>query len=309
MTEEEIIKALTEGATPLSLDITLADIATLYKDKKITDKQVGELNLTSQEKSELLKIVETAPTGGFVDSDTTVDKNFVLPEDFKEDPTIFPGFKNFSPELQQQITKNVGTGKRYNLDGSTDKVLVGGQLVDAGKYDIAAEALDVFWSLGTQKRKEVFSTLAKHGMYFGSKPSPNYNIPSKDLEPLKILMLAANELGGNIDVALEYIKQTVPPVGLGGAAAVYSSREDRAETLESKLQSETGMVGDRQGFVDAASERIAQAERARGGSKGGEQAASLSSAASQQVEQKFSAETKAYSFAKYARLLNQIAGQ
>jgi hypothetical protein len=307
VTDEEKIKALVEGATPASLDISLEQIAAWKNAGKITDEQIGKLNLNNNEKTQLADVLSGAGKQGYVTDAGTVDQDFILPEDYKADPTLFAGFENFDPELQKKLLGNIGAGKRYKLDGTVEKVLVGTQLVDAGLYDIDGEARDIFWNLKPEKRKEILTTLQKHGLYFGSKPSPGFNIPEVDLEPLKRLMLIGNSLGGDIDVALEWVKMT-PATGSGPAPS-YSAREDRRETLRSTLQEKTGMVGERGGFIERSSEQIAQQERARGGSRGGEQASSLGSAAGGMVEGEFADETKAYNFAKYARILNQMAGR
>jgi hypothetical protein len=308
VTDEEKIKALVEGATPASLDISLDQIAAWKNAGKITDEQIGKLNLNNNEKTQLADVLSGAgKQQGFVTDSGTVDQDFILPEDYKADPSLFAGFENFSPELQKKLLGNIGAGKRYKLDGTIDKTIVNDQIVDAGLYDIDAEARDIFWNLKPDKRKDILTTLQKHGLYFGSKPSPGFNIPEVDLEPLKRLMLIGNSLGGDIDVALEWVKMT-PPTGSGPAPS-YSAREDRRETLRSTLQEKTGMVGERGGFIERSSEEIAQQERARGGSRGGEQASSLGSAAGGMVEGEFADETKAYNFAKYARILNQMAGR
>jgi hypothetical protein len=310
VTDEEKIKALVEGASPTTLDISLAKIVEWKNAGKITDEQIKKLNLNDDERALLNKELAGSGTDeSYVQNNaTTVDQDFVLPEDYEADPTLFAGFENFSPELQKKLLGNIGAGKRYKLDGSVDRVLgPNGQLVDAGLYDINAEAKELFWSLKSDKRKEILTTLQKHGLYFGSKPSPGFNMPEVDLEPFKRLMLVGNSLGGDIDVALEWVKMT-PPTGSGPAPS-YSAREDRRETLRSTLQEKTGMVGERGGFIERSSEQIAQQERARGGSRGGEQASSLGSAAGGMVEGEFADETKAYNFAKYARILNQMAGR
>ena len=309
VTDEEKIKALVEGASPTSLDISLAKIVEWKNAGKITDDQIKKLNLNNDERALLSKELAGSGTSeSYVGDVTTVDQDFVLPEDYEADPTLFAGFENFSPELQKKLLGNIGAGKRYKLDGSVDRVLgPNGQLVDAGLYDINAEAKELFWSLNANRRKEILTTLEKHGLYFGSKPSPTFNMPEVDLEPLKRLMLVGNSLGGEIDVALEWVKMT-PATGSGPAPS-YSAREDRRETLRSTLQEKTGMVGERGGFIEKSSEQIAQQERARGGSRGGEQASSLGSAAGGMVEGEFADETKAYNFAKYARILNQMAGR
>lgn len=308
VTDEEIIKALVEGATPTSLGVSLAKIAEWKTAGKITDEQIQKLTLNNNERSQLVSALsQSETTQSFVGSATT-DQNYVLPEDYKPDPSLFAGFENFDPKLQEKLLGGIGTGKRYKLDGTVDKVLVNNQLVDAGLYNINEEALEVFWELNLNERKELLSTLEKHGLYFGRKPSPTFSIPEIDLEPLKMLMLTANALGGDINVGLEWIKQTVPATGSGPAPS-YSAREDRIETLESTLQQKTGMVGDRQRFIERSSEQIAQQERERSGSRGGEQASSLRSAAGGMVEDEFADETKAYNFAKYARILNQMAGR
>jgi hypothetical protein len=309
VTDEEIIKALAEGATPASLNISLTKIAEWKASGKITDEQIQKLNLNPSERSQLVTALSgSSATQSYVGS-ITADEDYILPPGYKPDPTLFAGFENFNPALQQKLVANIGAGKRYKLDGTVDKVLMpGGELVDAGLYNIDQEALEVFWSLNTEKRKEVFSTLEKHGLYFGSKPSPSFNVPKVDLEPLKTLMLIGNSLGGDIDVALQWVKQNTPPTG-SGPAPVYSAREDRREALEETLQKKTGMVGDRQQFIKGSSEQIAKQERARSGSRGGEQTASLGSAAGAMVEGEFADETKAYNFAKYARILNQMAGR
>jgi hypothetical protein len=307
VTDEEKIKALVEGATPASLDISLEQIAAWKNAGKITDEQIGKLNLNNNEKTQLADVLSGAGKQGYVLDSGTADQDFILPEDYEADPTLFAGFENFDPELQKKLLGNIGAGKRYKLDGTVEKVLVGTQLVDAGLYDIDAEALEIFWNLKPDKRKDILTTLQKHGLYFGSKPSPGFNMPEVDLEPLKRLMLVGNSLGGDIDVALEWVKMT-PATGSGPAPS-YSAREDRRETLRSTLQEKTGMVGERGGFIERSSEEIAQQERARGGSRGGEQASSLGSAAGGMVEGEFADETKAYNFAKYARILNQMAGR
>jgi hypothetical protein len=309
VTDEEIIKALVEGATPSSLDVSLAKIVEWKVAGKITDDQIRKLTLNNSERSQLntaLSGAETQQT--YVGDSGTVDEDYVLPEGYEPDPTLFAGFENFNPELQKKLLGNIGSGKRYKLDGTVDKVIVDGKLVDAGLYNIDKEATEVFWDLTVNQRKEVLSTLEKHGLYFGRKPSPTYSIPEIDLEPIKMLMLTANSLGGDINVALEYIKQTVPPTGSGPAPS-YSAREDRRETIKSTLQEKTGMVGQRGSFIERSSEQIAQQERARSGSRGGEQAPSLGSAAGGMVEEEFADETKAYNFTKYARILNQMAGR
>lgn len=308
VTDEEIIKALVEGATPASLNISLTKIAEWKTSGKITDEQIQKLNLNDSERSQLVTALSGSTTTQSYVGSTGVDEDYVLPEGYKPDPTLFAGFENFDPKLQQKLLGNIGAGKRYRLDGTVDKVLVNGQLVDAGLYNIEEEALEIFWGLNADKRKEILSTLQKHGLYFGSKPSPGFNVPKVDLEPLKTLMLIGNSLGGDIDVALEYVKQTTPATGSGPAPS-YSAREDRREALQETLQQKTGMVGDRQPFIERSSEQIAQQERARGGSRGGEQASSLGSAAGSMVESEFADETKAYNFAKYARILNQMAGR
>lgn len=308
VTDEEIIKALVEGATPASLNISLTKIVEWKTSGKITDEQIQKLNLNDSERSQLVTALSGSTTTQSYVGSTGVDEDYVLPEGYKPDPTLFAGFENFDPKLQQKLLGNIGAGKRYKLDGTVDKVLVNGQLVDAGLYNIEEEALEIFWGLNADKRKEVLSTLQKHGLYFGSKPSPGFNVPKVDLEPLKTLMLIGNSLGGDIDVALEYVKQTTPATGSGPAPS-YSAREDRREALQETLQQKTGMVGDRKAFIERSSEQIAQQERARGGSRGGEQASSLGSAAGSMVESEFADETKAYNFAKYARILNQMAGR
>ena len=308
VTDEEKIQALVEGATPGDLNVSLEQIAKWKASGKITDEQIQKLNLNDSERSQLVTALSGSTTTQSYVGSTGVDEDYVLPEGYKPDPTLFAGFENFDPKLQQKLLGNIGAGKRYKLDGTVDKVLVNGQLVDAGLYNIEEEALEIFWGLNADKRKEVLSTLQKHGLYFGSKPSPGFNVPKVDLEPLKTLMLIGNSLGGDIDVALEYVKQTTPATGSGPAPS-YSAREDRREALQETLQQKTGMVGDRQPFIERSSEQIAQQERARGGSRGGEQASSLGSAAGSMVESEFADETKAYNFAKYARILNQMAGR
>jgi hypothetical protein len=308
VTEQEIIKALVEGATPESLGIGLEQIAQWKTAGKITDDQIKELNLNNNQRQQLATALSGSTTQQSFVGSIAADEDYILPEGYKPDPTLFAGFENFNPALQQKLVGNIGAGKRYKLDGTVDKVLVNGELVDAGLYNIEQEALEVFWELNTVERKKVFSTLEKHGLYFGSKPSPSFNVPKVDLEPLKTLMLIANSLGGDINVALEYVKQTTPATG-SGPAPVYSAREDRREALRSTLQEKTGMVGDRQQFIKGSSEQIAKQERARSGSRGGEQTASLGSAAGAMVEGEFADETKAYNFAKYARILNQMAGR
>ena len=308
VTDEEYIKALVEGATPASLNISLEKIAQWKNSGKITDEQIQKLNLNDGERSQLVTALSGSSTTQSYVGSITADEDYILPEGYKPDPTLFAGFENFDPKLQEKLLGNIGAGKRYKLDGTVDRVLVNGELVDAGLYNIDQEALEVFWGLNTDKRKEVFSTLEKHGLYFGSKPSPSFNVPKVDLEPLKTLMLIGNSLGGDIDVALQWVKQNTPPTGSGPAPS-YSAREDRREALEETLQKKTGMVGDRQPFIERSSEQIAQQERARGGSRGGEQASSLGSAAGGMVEGGFADETKAYNFAKYARILNQMAGR
>lgn len=308
VTDEEKIQALVEGATPGDLGVSLNQIAQWKTSGKITDEQIQKLNLNDSERSQLVTALSGSTTTQSYVGSTGVDKDYVLPEGYKPDPTLFAGFENFDPKLQQKLLGNIGAGKRYKLDGTVDKVLVNGQLVDAGLYNIEEEALEIFWGLNADKRKEVLSTLQKHGLYFGSKPSPGFNVPKVDLEPLKTLMLIGNSLGGDIDVALEYVKQTTPATGSGPAPS-YSAREDRREALQETLKQKTGMVGDRQPFIERSSEQIAQQERARGGSRGGEQASSLGSAAGSMVESEFADETKAYNFAKYARILNQMAGR
>jgi hypothetical protein len=309
VTDEEKIQALVEGATPGDLGVSLNQIAEWKASGKITDEQIQKLNLNDNERSQLVTALSGSSTTQSWVGSTTVDEDYVLPEGYKPDPTLFAGFENFDPKLQEKLLGNIGAGKRYKLDGTVDKVLMpGGELVDAGLYNIGEEALEVFWGLQASKRKEILSTLQKHGLYFGSKPSPGFNVPKVDLEPLKTLMLIGNSLGGDIDVALEWVKQNTPATGSGPAPS-YSAREDRRETLEATLQEKTGMVGDRQQFIERSSEQIAQQERARGGSRGGEQASSLGSAAGGMVESEFADETKAYKFAKYARILNQMAGR
>jgi hypothetical protein len=308
VTEEEIIKALVEGATPESLGIGLEQIAQWKTAGKITDDQIRELNLNNNQRQQLVTALSGSTTQQSFVGSVAADEDYILPEGYKPDPTLFAGFENFNPALQQKLLANIGAGKRYKLDGTVEKVLVNNELVDAGLYNIEQEALEVFWGLNTAQRKEIFSTLEKHGLYFGSKPSPSFNVPKVDLEPLKTLMLIANSLGGDINVALEYVKQTTPATG-SGPAPVYSAREDRREALRSTLQEKTGMVGDRQQFIKGSSEQIAKQERARSGSRGGEQTASLGSAAGAMVEGEFADETKAYNFAKYARILNQMAGR
>jgi hypothetical protein len=308
VTEEEIIKALVEGATPESLGIGLEKIAEWKTAGKITDDQVQKLNLNNNQRQQLATALSGSTTQQSFVGSVAADEDYILPEGYKPDPTLFAGFENFNPALQQKLLANIGAGKRYKLDGTVDKVLVNGELVDAGLYNIEQEALEVFWELNTVERKNLFSTLEKHGLYFGSKPSPSFNVPKVDLEPLKTLMLIANSLGGDINVALEYVKQTTPATGSGPAPS-YSAREDRREALRSTLQEKTGMVGDRRQFIEGSSEQIAQQERARSGSRGGEQASSLGSAAGAMVESEFADETKAYKFAKYARILNQMAGR
>lgn len=308
ITDEEVIRALVEGATPASLNISLTKIAEWKASGKITDEQIQKLNLNPNERQQLVTALSGSGTTQSYVGSITADQDYILPEGYKPDPTLFAGFENFDPKLQQKLIGNIGAGKRYKLDGTVDRVLVNGELVDAGLYNIDEEALEVFWGLNTEKRKEVFSTLEKHGLYFGSKPSPAFNVPKVDLEPLKTLMLIGNSLGGDIDVALQWVKQNTPPTGSGPAPS-YSAREDRREALEETLQKKTGMVGDRQPFIERSSEQIAQQERARGGSRGGEQASSLGSAAGGMVENEFADETKAYNFAKYARILNQMAGR
>jgi hypothetical protein len=308
VTEQEIIKALVEGATPESLGIGLEKIAQWKTAGKITDDQIKELNLNNNQRQQLATALSGSTTQQSFVGSVAADEDYILPPGYKPDPTLFAGFENFNPALQQKLLGNIGAGKRYKLDGTIEKVLVNNELVDAGLYNIDQEALEVFWSLNTDKRKEVFSTLEKHGLYFGSKPSPSFNVPKVDLEPLKTLMLIGNSLGGDIDVALQWVKQNTPPTG-SGPAPVYSAREDRREALRSTLQEKTGMVGDRQQFIKGSSEQIAKQERARSGSRGGEQTASLGSAAGAMVEGEFADETKAYNFAKYARILNQMAGR
>lgn len=309
VTDEEKIQALVEGATPRDLNVSLNQIAQWKASEKITDEQIQKLNLNDSERSQLATALSgSGQKENFVDS-IGEDQYYILPEGYKPDETLFAGFENFNPELQQKLISNIGAGKRYKLDGTVDKVLMpGGELVDAGLYNIDQEALEIFWGMNANKRKEVLSTLHKHGLYFGSKPSPGFNVPKIDLEPIKIAMLIGNSLGGDIDVALEYVKQTTPATG-GGPAPSYSAQEDRREALQETLQQKTGMVGDRKAFIERSSEQIAQQERARSGSRGGEQASSLRSAAGGMVEDEFADETKAYNFAKYARILNQMAGR
>ena len=308
VTDEEKIQALVEGATPGDLNVSLEQIAEWKASGKITDEQIQKLNLNDSERSQLVTALSGSGTTQSYVGSTGVDEDYVLPEGYKPDPTLFAGFENFDPKLQQKLLGNIGAGKRYKLDGTIDKVLVNGQLVDAGLYNIEQEALEIFWGLNADKRKEILSTLDKHNLYFGSKPSPGFNVPKIDLEPLKTLMLIGNSLGGDIDVALEWVKQNTPATGSGPAPS-YSAREDRREALQETLQQKTGMVGDRKAFIERSSEQIAQQERARGGSRGGEQASSLGSAAGGMVESEFADETKAYNFAKYARILNQMAGR
>jgi hypothetical protein len=153
VTDEEKIKALVEGATPASLDISLEQIAAWKNAGKITDEQIGKLNLNNNEKTQLADVLSGAGKQGYVTDAGTVDQDFILPEDYKADPTLFAGFENFDPELQKKLLGNIGAGKRYKLDGTVEKVLVGTQLVDAGLYDIDGEARDIFWNLKPEKEK------------------------------------------------------------------------------------------------------------------------------------------------------------
>lgn len=206
-----------------------------------------------------------------------------------QDGTMYSGDNRVNATGQFEYKINPLTGKAEAQKG----------------YLPSTDFQDALFGMEQTKRKEFFTDLYKHGMYLGEKPSPGFDDPFKEGQVVIRLMSISNKLGVTWDVGKEWVMENTPLVSSGTQFKV-SSALDIGEIANRQSQDILGV-----GATAKQKKRITGVVQAgeRSASSRGEQPSSPTSAVRQNIREASPDQAKAFSFAKYAQLLQRMMAQ
>lgn len=206
-----------------------------------------------------------------------------------QDGTMYSGDNRVNATGQFEYKINALTGKAEAQKG----------------YLPSTDFQDALFGMDQTKRKEFFTDLYKHGMYLGEKPSPAFNDPFKEGQVLIRVMSISNKLGVTWDVGKQWVMENTPLVSSGTQFKV-SSALDIGEIANRQSQDILGV-----GATAKQKKRITGVVQAgeRSASGRGEQPSSPTSAVRQNIREASPDQAKAFSFAKYAQLLQRMMAQ
>jgi len=187
----------------------------------------------------------------------------------------------------------------YRLDPTT------GQVTAQTTYNSQTDTSEILFNMDFNERKEKFTKLFQHNLYSGEKPSAAFNDPNREGQVVTRVSNIANRLGVTWDVAYNWVLINLPFTGSGKSVKV-SSAADIGEAATAQSQDILGVGVNKK----RKSQIVAGVQAAERGAAGrGEDMASVSSAVRQNIRQASPQQAKAFSFAKYAQMLQQMMAQ
>ena len=250
----------------------------------------------------------TLPTSssGAVQDPSLVDASGRTQVDLTFDPWAVPA--GYVPPARTLADGSTYTGNnRVNAEGKFDYRLdpKTGQAVAQTTYNSQTDTSEILYNMDYPERKKIFTKLYEHNLYSGEKPSAAFNDPNREGQVVTRVSNIANRLGVTWDVAYNWVLINLPFTGSGKSVKV-SSATDIGESVTAQSQDILGVGANKK----RTSQIVAGVQAAERGAAGrGEDMASVSSAVRQNIRQASPQQAKAFSFAKYAQMLQQMMAQ
>ena len=250
----------------------------------------------------------TLPTSssGAVQDPSLVAASGRTPVDLTFDPWAVP--VGYVPPARTLADGSTYTGNnRVNAEGKFDYRLdpTTGQAVAQTTYNSQTDTSEILYNMDYPERKKIFTKLYEHNLYSGEKPSAAFNDPNREGQVVTRVSNIANRLGVTWDVAYNWVLINLPFTGSGKSVKV-SSATDIGESATAQSQDILGVGVNKK----RTSQIVAGVQAAERGAAGrGEDMASVSSAVRQNIRQASPQQAKAFSFAKYAQMLQQMMAQ
>ena len=250
----------------------------------------------------------TLPTSssGAVQDQSLVDASGRTQSNLTFDPWAVP--VNYVPPARTLADGSTYTGNnRVNAKGEFDYVFnpTTGKTVAQTTYNSQTDTSEILYNMDYPERKKIFTKLYEHNLYSGEKPSAAFNDPNREGQVVTRVSNIANRLGVTWDVAYNWVLINLPFTGSGRSVKV-SSATDIGESATTQSQDILGV-----GVNKKRKAQIVAGVQAgeRGAAGRGEDMASVSSAVRQNIRQASPQQAKAFSFAKYAQMLQQMMAQ
>ena len=247
----------------------------------------------------------TSTSGATIDP-SLVDAQNQTNVDFTFDPWAVPA--GYIPPARILADGSTYTGtNRVTADGKFDYKLdpTTGNLVAQTTYNSQTDTSEILYNMDYNERKKIFTQLYQYNLYSGEKPSAAFNDPNREGQVVTRVSNIANRLGVTWDVAYKWVLANLPFTGSGKGIKV-SSATDISESVTAQSQDILG-VGANKKRTSQIVTNVQAAERAAAGK--GESPASVSSSVRQNIMQASPEQAKAFSFAKYAQMLQQMMAQ